>query len=284
MKPYRRSLALLAALALALSLAACGGPAGENASSQEESAPAQSSSTPMESAPEESIPESAPEASVPAESAPEENAPEEAPVQGEAGGVYDWTDDPERAARLEELRKQGSLTDEEALELAGSLAAKARYLVYLGYGEGIVDGGPPLVEQADLEKGAEVENRASGRAEVFYPVSHLPYGTAEELWEAVCGVFAPETTPYHQLGAMLYDPEDGSGLYATVGGRLYIRSGVSGAAAPVTWDFAGAEVTENTPEKIAVRASATMHETKEATLELVWRDGAWRLNDSYFAS
>ena len=280
---YRRTLALLAALALAVSLAACGGedPAPESAPS----APAES----LSQAPEESVPESAPETSAPEEPEPEtgdpeESEPEEAPAQGEAGEIYDWTDDPERAARLEELQKRESLTGEEALELAGSLAAKARYLVYLGYGEGIVDGGPLLVEEADLEKGAEVENRASGRTEVFYPVSHLPYGTAEELWEAVCGVFAPETTPYHQLGAMVYDPEKGSGLYYTVDGRLYLRSGVSGAAAPVTWDLTGSEVTENGPEKIAVRASATFRETREATLELVRRDGLWKLNDSYFST
>ena len=184
--------------------------------------------------------------------------------------VIYWTDDPQEVTLLEELQHKKSLSDDEILLMVPKLLDKAWYLCYLAYKE--VD--PPFENQKYSVVDYEGDPRADGST-CYYPTKIIPYQSTEDLWKDVNNTFESQTaqTQFQFI----------STLYKDINNQLYCNTDTDGQGRGRSWNPEYLEIQSISDDVITLQMQVEFMESSwKDNLEIVFSNGVWVLNESYF--
>ena len=169
---------------------------------------------------------------------------------------------------ISELRHNPLIQGDEIRLVSEKLLAKALYLCYLSQ--------LTVFETKEL-----VYNTASNDVIVddgvrYYAVVALDYKTEQDIWDDIYTVFSKQT-------ADTYFAQMIPNIYREYNGKLYCRNNDNQEMVK-NWDIGSGKIEQIMDGKYILPANAiVMGELIPTTLEFVYENGSWVLNDTYFA-
>lgn len=189
----------------------------------------------------------------------------------EVANIFYWTTDKSEDKELLRLQKELNINDEnEIRSLATLLIKKGTYLCSLAEGENTKTG-EFLGNNSNNSETIKDDN-----GNQYCLINKLPYNSTSEIWDDIYDTFT-NSVASEQFAFMFRN------LYVDINDSLYYNINVGPAGKQRFWHLETMTVESISSQSIVLEMSVERHDVTISKLEMVFENGKWLLNNSYFS-